>query len=186
MGNSYSLEDAVDLLVEALGQQSSFWGFGKTTGEIFGVLYMSSEPLTLGEIAQALKVTKGNISVAIRNLEHLGMVRRSWQRGDRKIYFTAENDFWKITRSVLEQRHKPEFDHSFHLIERSLALAHQSVPSQEKDDIISRLDNLSSFYRSLDAVVAALLRLDPSHLPALAMFLAGQEASKNTAKNKEV
>ena len=43
-------------------------------------LYLSGEPLSLEELARRLKVTKGNISVAIRQLEQMGMVHRSWQR----------------------------------------------------------------------------------------------------------
>ncbi|MCL6560082.1 MAG: MarR family transcriptional regulator [Firmicutes bacterium] len=165
---------ARELLIEAFGKQSAFWGLGKTLGEIFGVLYMSQEPRTLGEIAENLGVTKGNVSVAIRNLERLGMVRRFFKRGDRRVFFMAETDFWKITRMVLEQRQKPEFEQSFRLVEKSLDLAGKAPPSPEKSEIVGRLANLTEFYRALDGVVAALLRLEPAHLPALAVFLAGQ------------
>lgn len=174
MERDNSIAAARDLLIEALGKQSAFWGLGKTTGEIYGVLYVSVVPLTLGEIAKHLKVTKGNISIAVRNLERLGMVRRSWRRGDRKVYFEAETDFWKITRNVLEQRQKPEFDHSFELVEKSLRMVAQAQTSEEQSQVEQRLRGLVQFYSVLDAMVAALLRLDPANLPALAALMAGQ------------
>lgn len=183
MNQNDLMDEARDLLIEALGKQSAFWGFGKATGEIFGVLYISPTPLTLGEIAEILKVTKGNVSVAIRNLERLGMVRRSWRKGDRKVYFEAETDFWRITRTVLDQRQKPEFDHSFGLVEKSLNLASQSLQKDEKNEIIiRRLSNLVQFYHGLDILVAALLKLDPAQLPALAALLTSQVSKEYPQK----
>ena len=64
------------LLMSALGMQSAFWGTGRITGELYAALYTTREPLTLADIAMELGVTKGNVSVAIRRLEELGMVRR--------------------------------------------------------------------------------------------------------------
>src|SRR3990172_1337252 len=106
------LRQVGDLLVNALGRQSAFWGLGRTAGEMYAVLCLASEPVCLEEIARRLGVTKGNISIAIRQLEQLAMVRRSWRRGDRRVFFEAETDFWKIAHSVLGLRQKPEFSES--------------------------------------------------------------------------
>ncbi len=81
------LDEARDALIQALGRQSAFWGLGKTAGEMYAVLYLSPGTVSLENLALRLNVTKGNISVAVRQLEQLGMVRRSWQKGDRRVYF---------------------------------------------------------------------------------------------------
>lgn len=155
-----------DALVQALGRQSSFWGLGKTAGEMYAVLYLSSEPISLEEVAQRLKVTKGNISVAIRQLEQLGMVRRSWLKGDRRVFFEAETDFWKIARSVLGLRHKPEFDQSFLLVEESARLAEGAEQSAERDITMERLKSLQEFYSLLDSVAGIVLAMNPDQLKA--------------------
>ena len=110
------LIQAEEALIRALGRQSAFWGLGKTAGEMYAVLYLSSAPVPLEEVARRLGVTKGNVSIAIRQLEQLGLARRSWEKGDRRVFFVAETDFWKIAHSVLSLRHKPEFDQSFALV----------------------------------------------------------------------
>jgi len=156
-----------EALIHALGRQSAFWGMGKTAGEMYAALYLSIEPLSLEELAGRLNVTKGNISIAIRQLEQIGMVKRSWQKGDRRVFFEAETDFWKIAYSVLALRHKPEFDQSFALVEESAQLAAQADPSAERDSTMDRLKSLQECYRLLDSVVGVTLSMTPDKLKAL-------------------
>lgn len=161
------LHQARDDLVEALGQQSAFWGVGKLTGALFAILYLSAGPLTLAELADALGTSKGNVSVSIRTLEHLGMVRRSVHAADRHVYFTAETDFWEIARTVLRRRQKPQFDHSFALVERSLSRLRAAAPEPVQAFALARVEALKSFYDDLDGVVSLVLRLDPRRLGRL-------------------
>ncbi|HUW64370.1 MAG TPA: MarR family transcriptional regulator [Spirochaetia bacterium] len=155
-----------EALIQALGRQSAFWGLGRTAGEMYAALYLSPGSLSLEEVAQSLGVTKGNVSVAIRQLEQLGMVRRSWQKGDRRVFFEAETDFWKIAHSVLGLRHKPQFDQSFALVEESARCATQAGPSPERDTVVERLSSLQEFYRLLDSVVEGILAMSPGQLKA--------------------
>lgn len=161
------LRQARHLLVEALGSQSAFWGLGRTTGELYAVLYLAEAPLSLSELAAALGVTKGAVSLAVRHLERLGMVRRRTRPGDRRVFFEAERDFWLIARRVLERRQKPEFDQSFRLVEEALTLAGSAPPGPERERALQRLQALKGFYDELDALVAMILRLGPHRLARL-------------------
>lgn len=180
---------ATEALIRALGRQSAFWGLGKTAGEMYAVLYLHAEPLSLEELARSLQVTKGNVSIAIRQLEQLGMVRRSWRVGDRRVFFEAEADFWRIAHSVLGLRHKPEFDQSFALVEKSARLAEQAESSAERDFILQRLASLQEFYRLLDSVVKVALTATPDQLKTLSemltVFSSGleREQSRGNAKS---
>jgi len=161
------LQLSLDALIEALGKQSAFWGLGKTAGEMYAVLYFNDGPLSLEQIADKLQVTKGNISIAIRQLEQLGMVKRSQQKGDRRVFFTAETDFWKITHSVLWLRHKPEFEQTFALVKQSVQLAESATSSKEKEVITKRLQSLQEFYCLLDGVVEKALAMKPNQLKTM-------------------
>ncbi len=172
------LELAQERLIDALGRQSAFWGVGKVTGELFAVLYLAMEPLSLGEVAKALKVSKGNVSVAIRVLEQLGMVKRVYRRGDRRVYFEAETDFWLIAHRVLERRNKPEFHESFSTLRESLSHALTAESSIHKDFVLSRLDKLNSFYDELDSIVNLLLKLDPRHISRIIRLVSRFQAKK--------
>ncbi len=169
------LQSARNRLVEALGSQSSFWGLGKITGQLYAALYLSEEPLSLAELAESLGVTKGNVSIAIRSLEQLGMVRRSIRPGDRRVFFEAESDFWLIARRVLERRQKPEFDISFKMVDDSLRHVQQSPPGPERDFMQKRLEVMINFYKELDQIVEIILRMDPAHLAGLLRILHGAD-----------
>lgn len=160
-----------ELLIQALGRQSAFWGLGKTTGEIYAALYLSREPVSLEDLARRLGVTKGNISVLVRSLERLGMVRRAWQKGDRRVYFEAETDLWQVARQVLEQRQKPEFDLSFQLVGQAVEEAGKLTEQPDALFTLDRLRSLQDFYRTLDSLVKVLLNLEPAQLAALARMM---------------
>jgi len=175
-----------ELLVQALGRQSSFWGLGKTAGEIYGALYLSSGPLSLEEVAARLELTKGNISIAVRQLEQLGMVRRSWQKGDRRVFFEAEGDFWKIAQSFLGLRHRPEFSQSFAMLEESVRLAADAGQSAERDQLLERLRSLQEFYRLVDSMVELVLSATPEKIKAMMeMFSAVFAAADGSMQGKD-
>ena len=80
-------------------------------GGLYAALYLSPRPVSLDELAPMVGVTKGAIEH-----QHPG-ARTVGQRGapplaggDRKDYYEADTDFWKIAKTVLERRQKPEFD----------------------------------------------------------------------------
>ncbi len=173
-----------EALIRALGRQSAFWGLGKTAGEMYAVLYVSGEPLSLEEVARGMRVTKGNVSIAIRQLEQLGMVRRSWKVGDRRVFFEAETDFWKIARSMLSLRHKPEFDQSFDLVEQSAALARRAEPSEERELFLRRLEALREFYQLLDGVVEIALAASPDQLRGMVEMVSVFGAGIRPAKKE--
>lgn len=151
-------------LMVALGRQSAFWGLGKAPGEMFAALYLAAEPLSLAELAAAIGVTKGAASVAARQLESLGMIRRSQRPGDRRVFFAAETDFWLVAQRVLERRQKPEFDESFSVVRQALASARQAPATAQRDTVLTRLENLQSFYGELDDMVDIIMRLGPHRL----------------------
>lgn len=169
--NNLPSNNPQELLIQALGRQSAFWGLGKTTGEIYAALYLSREPVSLEDLARRLRVTKGNISVLVRNLERLGMVRRAWRKGDRRVYFEAETDLWQVARQVLEQRQKPEFDLSFQLVGQAVEEAGELTEHPDALFTLERLRSLQDFYRTLDSLVKALLNLEPAQLAALARMM---------------
>ena len=104
------LNEARGEMIGNLSRISEFWGYPRAMGGLYAVLYLSPGPVSLDDLVPLVGVTKGAISTNIRALEQLGMVHRRLRAGDRKDYYEADTDFWKIVKTVLERRQKPEFD----------------------------------------------------------------------------
>lgn len=89
--------------VEGMGELASSLGFTSTLGQIYGLLFLSPSPLCLDEIAQELGISKGSVSINIRQLGRVGMVRQVWVKGERKNYYQAETNFGRIINTRLKE-----------------------------------------------------------------------------------
>jgi DNA-binding transcriptional regulator GbsR (MarR family) len=79
-------------LVEAGGQMSQDLGLGRIVGQILVHLYLHQGERSLDEIGEELGLSKAAVSIAARQLEGMGLLRRSWRPGDRRNYYrTADN-----------------------------------------------------------------------------------------------
>jgi len=90
------LELAQDRLIERIGKICDDFGLNKFVAQLYTVLYLSGKPLSLDDLVERLKVSKGNISLNIRELEKWGAVRSVWVKGSRKDYYEAEPDIKKV------------------------------------------------------------------------------------------
>jgi len=79
-------------LTEVGGRTSQDLGLGRIVGQILVHLYLSPSEQSLEDIARDLGLSKAAISIAARQLESLGLLRRSWKSGDRKTYYKTADD----------------------------------------------------------------------------------------------
>ncbi|MBN1526103.1 MAG: hypothetical protein JW919_00760 [Candidatus Omnitrophica bacterium] len=86
------LETAQDKFIESIGKLCDSFGLNRFIAQLYAVLYLSDKPLSLDEIVERLKVSKGNVSINIRELENWNAVRSVWVKGSRKDYYEANLD----------------------------------------------------------------------------------------------
>lgn len=173
------LDQAQAILIQGLSRISHFWGLPKGMGSIFGVLYLAPGPLSLDVLVEQSGLTKGAVSTNVRWLERLGMVHLHLELGDRKDYYTAETDFWKITRAILKEREKSEFDQALRSVSESISLVEAVQgeagldPQEARRALLyhQRMKAMQSFFHSLDNLVATFLALDEFRLGALQKLL---------------
>lgn len=158
------LVEARERMIENLSRISEFWGYSRAMGGIYAALYLSPGPLSLDELIPIVGVTKGAISTNIRALEQLGMVHRHLRTGDRKDYYEADTDFWKIVKTILERRQKPEFDKALNGVSSTLQQVRSRSHSQTDSDLArfyeQRLEAMERFFHALDGIVATLLQVE--------------------------
>ncbi|MFC1998282.1 GbsR/MarR family transcriptional regulator [Chloroflexota bacterium] len=149
-------------IIQGLGRFSGFAGFNKIIGQIYGLLYMSRGPLSLGQIAEQLGISKGNISLNVRSMEQWGLIRRFNKRGDRRDYYEVETDFWKVVRGILAARDEKEVEQALGTISDSLATIGGIDPDQKSDDVMfykERLEYMQTFGNTLVGIAKAFLAL---------------------------
>lgn len=159
-----SLEEPRRRFVESLTRIAEFWGYPRAMGALYAALYLSPEPLSLDELVPAVGVTKGAVSTNVRALEQLGMVRKQVRPGDRKDYYEADTDFWKIARTILERRQKPEFDKALNEVGATLCEVRSHAHPRSEAELArfyeQRLSAMESFFHTLDGIVATILQVE--------------------------
>jgi DNA-binding transcriptional regulator GbsR (MarR family) len=92
-----------DEFARLAGELAESFSFNRSLGQIYGLLYMSSVPLALGEIARQLGMSKGNASINLRVLESWGAVRPVWMKGSRQDHYEANRDIKTLALRRLEE-----------------------------------------------------------------------------------
>jgi len=101
-----NLEHTTESLIQALGRLAENAGFNRMVGQIYALLYLSPGQLSLGEIAEKLGVSKGSVSLNTTSMERWGMIKRFNHPADRRDYYEADTDFWRVIRGIMRTREK--------------------------------------------------------------------------------
>jgi len=101
---------ACDNLIEGIGHLAGTVGLSRVIGQLYAMLFLTNEPLCLDDMAERLKISKGNASVNIRGLEKLGLVKKVWVKGSRRDFYEAELDLEKLIKSGIVAAAKRRID----------------------------------------------------------------------------
>ena len=156
---STSLANIRKEFVQGMGEISRFWGFSPVMGQIYGFMYLATEPTTAETIMQELGVSKGNASINLRNLDRWGMVRKSRKPGDRKEYYEVETDFIRIFINMLMERKNRDFDRSLRTVTNCLGALKGAEKNKETAFMRERLLHMEKFFKTLDMSVSTFLKL---------------------------
>src|SRR5690606_28212172 len=127
-----------DSMLDGLGQLAEYFGFSKVMGQLYAALLMSPRPLSLDDMTELLEISKASVSMNMRTLEHLGMVRQAWVRGrgDRRKFYEAETDFWEIIANIISGREMRDVDRALNVMNKDierLSAAMDSVNESDKE-----------------------------------------------------
>jgi DNA-binding transcriptional regulator GbsR (MarR family) len=114
---------ARDIGIDTCGRIAEFWGFTRTMGRTFGLLYLSHTPLPQADIQARLGISAGSASMTLAALGRWGVVHRIWVRGVRREHYQAETDFWKMISGVLNERERREIGAAVEAVARAVASA---------------------------------------------------------------
>ena len=128
----------------------------RSIAEIYGLLYVSTQPLRFSEIEQRLSLSKGSVSEGLRFLKDHGMVMAERIKGNR-------GETWSVTPSLaaalvdlLRRRLQPALEQTTGDLR---ALQEEAESVELSPDVRERLVKLSRWNaRALDLLPVLLMR----------------------------
>lgn len=150
-----------DRFVAQWGALGSQWGVNRTMAMIHALLLVSPQAKTTDEIMEELRISRGNANTNLRELVDWGLLRRVVIAGERKEFFEAEKDVWKIFCIVARERKRRETEPAQKVL---TACAEEAAPfsSSEAQSFRKMLSELADFVDLANTVMDKIAAAEQS------------------------
>ena len=124
--------------------------------QIHALLLIAPEPLSAEDVMEQLLISRGNANMNLRDLIDWGLIFRHLKPGERREFFVAEKDIWKVARQVAKERRRREIKPVLEVL-AELQLADANTPEAEEfQKVISGIRSVAGFAdNTLNAVIRA-------------------------------
>lgn len=143
--------------IQTWGTLGTNWGVNRTMAQIHALLLIAPEALSADDIMEELQISRGNANMNIRALMDWGLVYKELRPGDRKEYFIAEKDMWKVVRQIIMNRKKKELEPMLKALDE---LSGVEGESEEAVAFIKAIQDIKLFSSKADATLDSLVKAD--------------------------
>ncbi|MPS31959.1 MULTISPECIES: GbsR/MarR family transcriptional regulator [unclassified Salinivibrio] len=150
-------------VVMHFGEMGSRWGFNRSVGEMLALIVLSEHPLSADDIVSALNISRGNVSMATKELQGWHLIRSQRTPGDRKDYFVSNGTIWELAQQVLAERKKREVDPTLSMLRSHFMRSEDDAESHSVKQLHEIHDLLELFNHWFDDVQ----QMKPEHLKNL-------------------
>ena len=91
------------------GEMGARWGFNRTVGQIYALLFLGERPLNAEDICERLGFSRSNVSMGLKELQAGVWSAAAPGRGSARPLHDARG-CWEIVRTLVEERKKREID----------------------------------------------------------------------------
>ena len=108
---------------------------------------------------EELSISRGNTNMNIRELIDWGLVQKVIRPGERKEFFSAEKDIWKVARQIVKERKKRELDLMIPVLKEL-----SEVEGDRRDKAVKTftdtINNIRKFSDQADKTLDTMIRAD--------------------------
>lgn len=134
-------------------------GLPRSIGEIYGLLFISQEPLSMDDLVLRLGISKGSASQGLRALKGLGAVREVSVGEERRTYFAPAVELKRLVGGFIREQIRPHLDSGKVKIGRLAAAVHAESDPARREFLTERLTRLEHWMRSGGRVLPVLQKL---------------------------
>lgn len=134
-------------------------GLPRSIGEIYGLLFISQEPLALDDLVLRLGISKGSASQGLRTLKMLGAVREAVRGEERRTYFEPAVDLKRLVGGFIREQIRPHLDSGKVKIGRLGEAVQVEEDAGRREFLTERLGRVEHWMRSSGRVLPLLQQL---------------------------
>jgi DNA-binding transcriptional regulator GbsR (MarR family) len=136
-------------------------GQPRSLGEIYGLLYLSSEPLSMDEIVTRLKISTGSVSQGLKQLRAFRAVRTTYLPGARRDHFVAEQELRKVLNGFVQEEIRPHLESGRDRLSRMnqlVAEIGEEGGEAVQTELAAKIKRLSRLHSLSDRLLPLLMR----------------------------
>lgn len=178
---SDSYHQAVEEFVLLWGDMASAWGINKTMAQVHALLYAESNPLDADSIMEKLGISRGSVSMNLRNLLQWQLIHKVHYKGERREFYTAEKEVWTLVSTLIRERQQREIAPIRRRLEE-LEKNFKSQPSDrpESQEFQERIHDFTEFLVMFERFTDAMLPyINKRHLGFLKKLVKMAEAHQS-------
>lgn len=134
-------------------------GLPRSLGEIYGLLFISPEPLSLDDLVVKLGISKGSASQGLRTLRSLGAVREASGNGDRRTYYEPAVELKPLAGGFIREQVRPHLESGKNKLKLLQETASSTADPLEREFLEDRIDRLESWMKRGGQVLPVLQKL---------------------------
>lgn len=154
-----NLTEAKARFIADWGRFGTNWGINRTMAQIHALLLVSPEALSAEDVMEQLSISRGNANMNLRELIDWGLVQKLIVPGERKEFFTAEKDIWKVARQIIKERKKRELDLMLPVLKEL-----SDVEGDRRDKAVKTftdtINNIRRFSEQADKTLDSMIKAD--------------------------
>src|SRR5437667_12878201 len=158
-----ALREARDEFVSQWGVIGSVWGVNRTMAQIHALLITAPAPLSTDEVMAELTISRGNAHSNLRDLVSWGLVRSVVRKGERKEFFEAEKDVWRMFCIVIRERRRRELRPALAVL-KDCSERTRGVKGNDAVAFNKQVKALSDFLELADRVMTKLSQSEQSKM----------------------
>lgn len=134
-------------------------GLPRSIGEIYGLLFISREPLSLDDLVSRLGISKGSASQGLRALKGLGAVREAAGEVDRRTYYEAAVELKRLVGGFIREQVRPHMESGKSKLGRLADSAKEELDPERRRFLGERIERLEHWLKTGGRVLPVLQKL---------------------------
>ncbi|ARV09232.1 transcriptional regulator [Winogradskyella sp. PC-19] len=148
-------KEAKEKFISTWGSLGTLWGINKAMAQIQALLFISTKPLSMEDIMEELKISRGNTSMNLRQLMDWGIVTKVLVSGERKEFFTTEKDVQELARVIAKERSRREIKPVIKVLDEVSSIKDDGT--EKTKELIKQTKALHNLTKDADAMINKLM-----------------------------
>jgi len=143
--------EVIDLFVNA----AKLLNQPRSVAEIYGILFISPEAMSLDQLMAKLQISKGSVSQGLRTLRQIGAIKLVYVPGSRCEHFSAETELRQLISGFFRGEVQQHLESGNLRLERIQHLGHEQEAGTEelRDFYKERIQRLECWYLQAQQVL---------------------------------